>query len=147
MPVSAPVHLASLVDEARANDTFYSGVSPAAEGVVPCADVATLGDAFEANQNVFKSLPMSWWVSNLNSGNVQYFPFSNDVNWAYFPSVEDKEKCFHISVEITNAVIPNRTDTVSRNEVDPDAEPGVRPKMTVVMQPNNFLRLSVTRPM
>lgn len=145
MPVTYPVHLASLVDDARANDTFYSGVSPAAEGVVPCADVATLGDGFEANQNVFKSLPMSWWVSNLNSGNVQYYPFSNDVNWAYFPSLEEKDKCFHISVEISNALIPNRTDTVSRNEADPEA--GVGGTMTAVMQPNNFLRLSVTHPM
>ena len=145
MPVSAPVHLASLVDEGVSNDTFYTGVSPAAEGVVPCADVAALGDVFEANQNVFKSLPMSWWVSNLNSGNVQYYPFSNDVNWAYFPSLEDMDKCFHISVEISNALIPNRTDTVSRNDADPDA--GVGYTMTVVMQPNNFLRLSVTRPM
>jgi len=145
MPVSAPAHVASLVDDARANDTFYSGVSAPSGGVVPCADVATLGDGFEANQNVFKSLPMSWWVSNLNSGNVQYYPFSNEVNWAYFPSVADKEKCFHISVEITNALIPNRTDTVSRNHGDVEA--GVAPTMTVVMQPNNFLRLSVTRPM
>jgi len=145
MPVSVPAHVASLVDDARANDTFYSGVSPAAQGVVPCADVATLGDGFEANQNVFKSLPMSWWVSNLNSGKVQYYPFSNEVNWAYFPSVAETDKCFHISVEITNAVIPNRTDTVSRNDADPEA--GVSSTMTVVMQPNNFLRLSVTRPM
>jgi hypothetical protein len=145
MPVSAPVHLASLVDEGLSNDTFYTGVSPAAEDVVPCADVSTLGDGFEANQNVFKSLPMSWWVSNLNSGNVQYYPFSNDVNWAYFPSLEDMDKCFHISVEISNALIPNRTDTVSRNDADPEA--GVGYMMTVVMQPNNFLRMSVTRPM
>ena len=145
MPFTYPVHLASLVDEGLSNDTFYTGVSPAAEGVVPCADVSTLGDAFEANQNVFKSLPMSWWVSNLNSGNVQYYPFSNDVNWAYFPSLEDMDKCFHISVEITNALIPNRTDTVSRNDADPEA--GFGYTMTVVMQPNNFLRLSVTRPM
>jgi hypothetical protein len=145
MPVSSPVHLASLVDDARVNDTFYSGVSAPSGGVVPCADVATLGDGFEANQNVFKSLPMSWWVSNLNSGNVQYYPFSNEVNWAYFPSVAEADKCFHISVEITNALIPNRTDTVSRNDADPEA--GLGSTMTVVMQPNNFLRLSVTRPM
>jgi hypothetical protein len=145
MPVSAPVHVASLVDDARVNDNFYTAVSAAAEGVVPSADVAVLGDDFEANQNVFKSLPISWWVSNLNNGCVQYYPFSNDVNWAYFPSLEDMDKCFHISVEITNALIPNRTDTVSRN--DADSEAGVGPTMTVVMQPNNFLRMSVTRPM
>ena len=145
MSVGYPVHLASLVDEGLSNDTFYTGVSPAGEGVVPCADVATLGDGFEANQNVFKSLPMSWWVSNLNNGCVQYYPFSNDVNWAYFPSVAETDKCFHISVEITNALIPNRTDTVSRNDTDPEA--GVGSTMTVLMQPNNFLRLSVTRPM
>ena len=145
MSVTSPVHVASLVDDARANDTFYTGVSPAAEGVVPSSDVSALGDGFEANQNVFKSLPMSWWVSNLNSGNVQYSPFSNDVNWAYFPSLEDKDKCFHISVEVTHSVIPNRTDTVNRNPGDLEA--GVASSMTVVMQPNNFLRLSVTRPM
>ena len=145
MEVTSPVHVATLVEDACANDTFYSAVSPAAEGVVPCVDVAALGDDFEANQNVFKSLPMSWWVSNLNNGCVQYYPFSNDVNLAYFPSVAKTDKCFHISVEITNALIPNRTDTVSRNDADPDA--GVGYTMTVVMQPNNFLRLSVTRPM
>ena len=59
MSVTSPVHVASLVDDARANDTFYTGVSPAVEGVVPSADVSALGDVFEANQNVFKSLPMS----------------------------------------------------------------------------------------
>jgi hypothetical protein len=145
MSVTSPVHLASLVDDARANDTFYTGVSPAGEGVVPSADVTALGDVFEANQNVFKSLPMSWWVSNLNNGCVQYYPLSNEVNWAYFPSVAEVDKCFHISVEITNALIPNRTDTVSHNDASPEA--GVSSTMTVVMQPNNFLRLSVTRPM
>jgi hypothetical protein len=145
MPVSSPVHIANLVDVFYTNDTFYSAVSPAAEGVVPCVDVTTLGNDFEANQNIFKSLPMNWWVSNLNSGNVQYYPFSNDVNWAYFPSVAETDKCFHISVEITNAVIPNRTETVTRN--DPDPEAGVGYTMTVVMQANKFLRLSVTRAM
>lgn len=145
MSAHSPVHLASLVDPAHGNDTFYSDVSPPEEDVSPCADVATLGDGFQANQNVFKSLPISWWVSNLNSGNVQYYPFSNEVNWAYFPSLDDKDKCFHISVEVTHAIIPNRTDTVSRNPGNP--ETGVAPSMTVVMQPNNFLRLTVTRPM
>jgi hypothetical protein len=145
MSASSPVYVASLVDEARANDTFYSGVSPAAEGVVPSPNVDALGGGFEGNQNIFKSMPMSWWVSQINSGNIQYYPFSNDVNWAYFPFFEEKDKCFHISVEVTNAVIPNRTDTVSRNAGDVEA--GVASSMTVVMQPNNFLRLSVTRPM
>lgn len=145
MSVTSPVHVANLVDVYYTNDTFYSGVSPAAEGVVPSVDVSALGESFEANQNIFKSLPMSWWVSNLNSGNVQYYPFSNEVNWAYFPSVAEKDKCFHISVEITNAIIPNRTDTVTRNDADPEA--GLGPTMTVVMQSSKFLRLTVTRPM
>ncbi len=55
MSASSPVYVASLVDEARANDTFYTAVSPAQEGVVPSSNVDALGDGFEANQNIFKS--------------------------------------------------------------------------------------------
>jgi hypothetical protein len=64
------------------------------------------------NQVVFKNQPLSWWVSSLNSGIVKYTPVSNDVNWAY---VDVNNNSIHISIEISNLLIPNKPQGVSKN--------------------------------
>jgi len=64
------------------------------------------------NQVVFKNQPLSWWVSSLNSGIVKYTPVSNDVNWVY---VDVNNNSIHISIEISNLLIPNKPQGVSKN--------------------------------
>ena len=81
-----------------------------------------------ANQVIFKNLPLSWWVHGLNSGSIQYRPVSNDVNWAF---VNSAGADVNISTEITHAIIPNRTESASRN---PEAK-----TTTIVMKDNGYL--------
>jgi hypothetical protein len=65
------------------------------------------------NQLVFKHQPLSWWLTSLNSGAVKYTPVSNHVNWAYYDS---NKNAYHISIEVSNLLIPNRTASVKRTE-------------------------------
>lgn len=65
-----------------------------------------------ANQLVFRNQPLSWWVQSLNSGAVKYTPVSNEVNWAY---IDANKNVIHISIEISNLLIPNKTLSVERN--------------------------------
>jgi hypothetical protein len=65
------------------------------------------------NQLIFMNQPMSWWLENLNSGAIYYFPYTNYVNWAY-KKVSDE---IHIDVEITNLIIPNEYKDSSGNTV------------------------------
>jgi hypothetical protein len=60
-----------------------------------------------ANQLVFKNQPLSWWLASLNSGAVKYTPYSNEVNWSF--------NDVHISIEISNLLIPNKTASVEKN--------------------------------
>jgi hypothetical protein len=64
------------------------------------------------NQLVFKNQPLSWWLASLNSGSVKYTPYSNEVNWSY---VNSSNNDIHISIEISDLLIPNKTESVSRN--------------------------------
>lgn len=142
-------YLASLVDDSCADNTFYtvsgspvpSSLATTLSSNYPGVDSAPFGNPNPDNQEYFKSQPLSWWVSNLNSGNVQYYPFSNEVNWAYFPDLSNTDS-FHIAVEITNLIIPNMTDTMSRN---PPTD-GERGSIVTTMRPNNCLKLTITRP-
>ena len=59
------------------------------------------------NQLVVMNQPMSWWVENLNSGAIRYFPFTNYVNWAYNDT--------HIDINISDLIIPNQTLSYSEN--------------------------------
>lgn len=63
------------------------------------------------NQEILMNQPMSWWVENLNSGAIHYFPFTNHVNWAY--TVDGKK--IHIGIEISDLIIPNETIDSSNN--------------------------------
>ena len=65
-----------------------------------------------ANQLVFKNQPLSWWLASLNSGAVKYTPVSNDVNWGF---VDANKNIIHISIEISNLLIPNKTAKVEKN--------------------------------
>lgn len=64
------------------------------------------------NQLVFKNQPLSWWLASLNSRAVKYAPVSNNVNWAF---VDSKKNEIHISIEISNLLIPNKTKSVEKN--------------------------------
>jgi len=61
-----------------------------------------------ANQEIFKNLPLSWWISCINAKTVQYRPVSNTVNWAY---VTPDGKDIHILYDISEVLIPNTTET------------------------------------
>jgi hypothetical protein len=64
------------------------------------------------NQRVFRNQPLSWWLASLNSGAVKYTPFSNNVNWAY---LDASKNSVHISMEISNLLIPNKTASIAKN--------------------------------
>lgn len=72
-----------------------------------------------ANQLVFKNQPLSWWLASLNSGDVKYTPVSNYVNWAYYDS---NKNAYHISIEVSNLLVPNKTASVKRNPDTKDTE-------------------------
>jgi len=82
---------------------------------VAAADASRLvaDGSLEDNQAILKNLPFSWWIAQLNSGAVQYRPVSGEVNWAFVVNGQD----VHITREITDVVIPNRTDSCNRDEV------------------------------
>jgi len=63
------------------------------------------------NQLVFRNQALSWWLESLNSGAVKYTPFSNNVNWAF---IDANQNSIHISIEISDLLIPNKTASVSR---------------------------------
>ena len=65
------------------------------------------------NQKILMNQPMSWWVENLNSGAIHYYPFTNLVNWAYkLGEIE-----IHIEREVSDLIIPNETESSSENSV------------------------------
>ena len=82
----------------------------------------------EMNQAVFKNQPLSWWVTSLNSGAVKYTPLSNDVNWSY---VDANGNDIHISIEISNLLIPNKTVSVSTNSVSMTSDITFEPKFGI----------------
>lgn len=65
------------------------------------------------NQVIFMNQPLSWWVASLNSGVIKYTPIGNDVNWSYIPS--SGAGPVHISMTVSNLIIPNKTKKVDRN--------------------------------
>ena len=100
--------------------TLHSLMSSPAEG---SSDLGTLStnnypvsgskEPNADNQLVFMNQPLSWWLETLNAGTVKYTPFSNEVNWAY---MLDSNTPIHISISISNSLIPNKTQSV---ETDP----------------------------
>lgn len=77
------------------------------------------------NQLVFMNQPLSWWLASLNSGAVKYTPVSNYVNWAY---VDVNKNPIHISITISNLLIPNKTSGVTRSEGSMNSEVSFEPK-------------------
>lgn len=68
------------------------------------------------NQLILKNQPMSWWVENLNSGAIYYFPYTNYVNWAYKSELDTVE--IHIDIEITDLIIPNELAGSSKSTLE-----------------------------
>jgi hypothetical protein len=66
----------------------------------------------ETNQLIFMKQPVSWWVSELNNGNIKYTPFSNYINWAYTPS---KNTVYYIGRSVSTLIIPDSIKTTTRN--------------------------------
>jgi hypothetical protein len=63
------------------------------------------------NQRVFMNQPLSWWISELNSGKIKYTPVSNSVNWSYENA---SGSIFYIDRSVTNTIIPNKTKSVEQ---------------------------------
>ena len=78
-----------------------------------------------ANQAVFMNQPLSWWLASLNSGVVKYTPVSNYVNWAY---VDANKNVIHISITISNLLIPNKTSGVTRSAGSMNSSVNFEPK-------------------
>jgi len=89
-----------------------------------------------ANQEIFKNLPLSWWISSINSKTVQYRPVSNTVNWAY---VTPDEKDVHILYDISVVLIPNTTESAVTDDTT-----GM---ITVTLKDNNCLCMKQTMQM
>ena len=112
------------------------------EAVVPI-DVANLGFSTanyptgsqapnSENQVIFKNVPISWWIDGLNNGNIQYRPVSSLVNWAFVDSAENN---IHIAKEITDVIIPGRTEKVEMID-------NTRLNTKIIMVDNNVMLLS-----
>lgn len=95
-------------------DACFQSVKGFSARVVNAANLVADSSAvpYEANQEIFKNLPLAWWVEGLNTGTVQYRPVSNEVNWAF---VNSDGKDVNIAKEITDVIIPNRTASVIRD--------------------------------
>ena len=106
-------YLAALSPSATASASFNSVKGLPVASASASSLVADNSPVYlEENQAILKNLPFSWWVAQLNSGAVQYRPVSGQVNWAFVVGGKD----VYITREISDVVIPNRTDTCTRNE-------------------------------
>lgn len=108
----APVNLSVSIDSLLSTDNY------------PSPAVVNVDAPNAANQLVFMAQPMSWWLSVLSSEKVKYAPVSNNVNWAY---VNASGVLIHIGMPISNLLIPNHTQSSSR-----DASSNL---MTIVFEP------------
>ena len=129
-------YLAALSPSATASSSFNSVkglpvVSVNASSLV--ADNSPV--SLENNQVILKNLPLSWWITQLNSGAVQYRPVSGQVNWAFVVGGKD----VYITREISDVIIPNRTDTCTRNDSAKTTD--------LVQKDNGCLLLTKTMPM
>ena len=107
-------YLASISPSSAATGCFNS-VKGVSVSTVNAGSLVTdnSSTSLENNQAILKNLPFSWWIAQLNSGAIQYRPVSGLVNWAFVVNGQD----VHITREITDVVIPNRTDSCTRDEV------------------------------
>ena len=78
---------------------------------VPLKDMNGYDLPNPTNQVIFKNQPVSWWIDGINAGSIVYTPVSNTVNWSYVVG----ETQYHISMEISTYMIPNRTDKIDRD--------------------------------
>ena len=124
----ASITYAASPSTAQATDTFYSLKGLVADTSAtdvsmlstvnyppdrfPLQDAAGYDLPNPTNQIIFKNQPVSWWIAMINAGSIKYTPVSNTVNWAY---VDAEANSIHIHIDISMAMIPNKTDKVDRN--------------------------------
>ena len=99
---------------------------------VPLKDLNGYDMPNPANQIIFKNQAVSWWINCINTGKVVYTPVSNTVNWSYV----DGETKYHILFEISSFMIPNRSNSIERDETTKVT--------TIVMEDNGVFNLTQT---
>jgi hypothetical protein len=97
---------------------------------VPLKDVNGYDLPNPANQVIFKNQPVSWWIDGINGGSIVYTPVSNTVNWSYVVG----ETQYHMLLEMSSFMIPNRTEKVDR---DPATK-----MTTVTLQDNGVFNMT-----
>jgi len=102
---------------------------------IPLKDINGYDLPNPANQNIFKNQPVSWWIDQINAGNIKYTPVSNTVNWAF---VDSDSNAIHMNVSISSYMIPNRTGNVDRDQTTQITK--------ITLQDNGVLNLTQTYP-
>jgi hypothetical protein len=93
-------------------DTSKTLANLSTENYLSGTDEARNTEPNASNQLIFMNQPMSWWLENLQSSGVYYLPYSNYVNWGY---KDASGNVYHIHINVTNLLIPNYTDSTSRD--------------------------------
>ena len=127
--MSRPTYTGTLSPNADAASTWNTITNATSSGSSNVADLVDDASAYDANQEIFKNQPLSWWLEGMLSGVVFYTPISNTVNWSY--------NSFQIDRALTDVIIPNRTDSSVRDQNS----------MTLNLKDNNCLLLKCTRTM
>jgi hypothetical protein len=96
---------------------------------IPLTDAYGCSVPNPANQVIFKNQPVSWWIAGITAGSIVYTPVSNTVNWSY----TNGGNLYHIIIEISNLIIPDRTESVTHNPKTWD--------VTVILEDNQVLNL------
>jgi hemolysin activation/secretion protein len=115
--MSSSTSVYSLTGDATA--TIHSLMAAPQEGSSDILSLSTnnypYGDTVpnKDNQHVFMNQPLSWWVTGLNTGTIKYTPISNTVNWSF---VNASGSSFYMDRSVTNIVIPNKTQSVTRDD-------------------------------
>lgn len=93
-------------------DTSKSLTDLSTENYLSGTDESRNTEPNVSNQLIFMNQPMSWWLENLQSSGIYYFPYSNYVNWAY---KDASGNVYHIHTNLTNLLIPNYTKQTTRD--------------------------------
>jgi len=88
------------------------------------------------NQEIFKNLPLSWWISSINAGILKIKSINPNVKWVYVTPTSDD---IHIISTITSIIIPEKIITSSTNN-----ETG---EITSILNDNNYLCMTRSMPM
>lgn len=98
-------------DDSQTLNTLTMTPNTGSSDLKTLSTVSDINAPNKNNQLVFMNQPLSWWVSSLKSGAVYYTPYSNNVNWSY---KDPSGSLYHIDISISDLVIPNKTQSVTR---------------------------------